>query len=434
MDDEKQPNITNITIIKRKKRKEDSHHGGVWKIAYADFMTAMMAFFLVMWLINASNEETRAQVASYFNPVKLVDSTAQPRGLNEKENAQKSTEHVVRKKPAQGTVGTENDNKAEIKAHGKSEKPESAAKAGKLENPGKTGDEAELFRSPIEVLDKIAGGSLPNRADGGRGKKSGTNTGELKEHKYRDPFAPKNWQVAKIEPVIPVKKSKEDKEKKLTPPLPSLAKRLVNELKDKTEKEKAWSKDSQVKKTTPASETKIAKAERKPEKQSSEKQSKKEAGKDNKKDEKYSQVKAAIAKATTGKNPSQRPQVDVTRTKLGVLLSLSDDAEFGMFNVASAKPAKELVLFMEKISQVLLKQPGKIVIKGHTDGRPFHSKEYDNWRLSSARAQVAQYMLIRGGTEEKRFLRIEGHADRDLKVPDQPYDARNRRIEILLLD
>ncbi len=38
----------------------DGHHGGAWKIAFADFMTAMMCFFLVMWLINASNEQTKA--------------------------------------------------------------------------------------------------------------------------------------------------------------------------------------------------------------------------------------------------------------------------------------------------------------------------------------------------------------------------------------
>jgi chemotaxis protein MotB len=48
---------------------DDGHHGGAWKIAYADFMTAMMAFFLVMWLINATDEKTIVQVATYFNPL-----------------------------------------------------------------------------------------------------------------------------------------------------------------------------------------------------------------------------------------------------------------------------------------------------------------------------------------------------------------------------
>ncbi|MDT9702380.1 flagellar motor protein MotB, partial [Streptomyces sp. P17] len=72
-----------ILIIRRGHGGDhDDHHGGVWKIAFADFMTAMMAFFLVMWLISA-NEKTRASVARYFNPVKLVDATTSPRGLSD---------------------------------------------------------------------------------------------------------------------------------------------------------------------------------------------------------------------------------------------------------------------------------------------------------------------------------------------------------------
>jgi len=56
-------------IIKRKKVvKGDGHHGGAWKVAYADFVTAMMAFFLLMWLLNATTEEQRKGLADYFNP------------------------------------------------------------------------------------------------------------------------------------------------------------------------------------------------------------------------------------------------------------------------------------------------------------------------------------------------------------------------------
>ncbi|MEE9381224.1 MAG: flagellar motor protein MotB [Hyphomonadaceae bacterium] len=56
-------------IIKRKKVcKSDEHHGGAWKIAYADFVTAMMAFFLLMWLLNATTEEQRKGLADYFSP------------------------------------------------------------------------------------------------------------------------------------------------------------------------------------------------------------------------------------------------------------------------------------------------------------------------------------------------------------------------------
>ena len=56
-------------IIRRKKVvKGDGHHGGAWKVAYADFVTAMMAFFLLMWLLNATTEDQRKGIADYFNP------------------------------------------------------------------------------------------------------------------------------------------------------------------------------------------------------------------------------------------------------------------------------------------------------------------------------------------------------------------------------
>ncbi|MEL6364547.1 MAG: flagellar motor protein MotB [Pseudomonadota bacterium] len=56
-------------IIKRKSGGgEEGHHGGAWKVAYADFVTAMMAFFLLMWLLNATTEDQRKGIADYFDP------------------------------------------------------------------------------------------------------------------------------------------------------------------------------------------------------------------------------------------------------------------------------------------------------------------------------------------------------------------------------
>ena len=72
-----------IIIVRRAHNEDEGHHGGVWKIAFADFMTAMMCFFLVMWLINAANEQTKAAVASYFNPVKLIDRNSSKKGLED---------------------------------------------------------------------------------------------------------------------------------------------------------------------------------------------------------------------------------------------------------------------------------------------------------------------------------------------------------------
>jgi chemotaxis protein MotB len=55
-----------IIIIKRRSREHAAHHGGAWKVAFADFMTAMMAFFLVMWILGLSSDKRKA-IAAYFN-------------------------------------------------------------------------------------------------------------------------------------------------------------------------------------------------------------------------------------------------------------------------------------------------------------------------------------------------------------------------------
>src|SRR3990170_9151626 len=58
-----------LIFIKRvKKRPHGGHHGGQWKVAYADFVTAMMAFFLLLWLLNATTEEQKTAIADYFAP------------------------------------------------------------------------------------------------------------------------------------------------------------------------------------------------------------------------------------------------------------------------------------------------------------------------------------------------------------------------------
>jgi chemotaxis protein MotB len=60
---------TRPIVIKRKKVSGgDGHHGGAWKVAYADFVTAMMAFFMLMWLLNATTEQQRKGIADYFSP------------------------------------------------------------------------------------------------------------------------------------------------------------------------------------------------------------------------------------------------------------------------------------------------------------------------------------------------------------------------------
>ena len=70
-----------IVIKKVKKVVGGGHHGGAWKVAYADFVTAMMAFFLLMWLINTTSPEQKRGIADYFAPASVSEVTSGSGGI-----------------------------------------------------------------------------------------------------------------------------------------------------------------------------------------------------------------------------------------------------------------------------------------------------------------------------------------------------------------
>ncbi len=70
-----------ILIKKVKKVSGGGHHGGAWKVAYADFVTAMMAFFLLMWLINTTSPEQKRGIADYFAPASVSETTSGSGGI-----------------------------------------------------------------------------------------------------------------------------------------------------------------------------------------------------------------------------------------------------------------------------------------------------------------------------------------------------------------
>jgi chemotaxis protein MotB len=70
-----------ILIKKVKKVVGHGHHGGAWKVAYADFVTAMMAFFLLMWLINTTSPEQKRGIADYFAPASVSETASGAGGI-----------------------------------------------------------------------------------------------------------------------------------------------------------------------------------------------------------------------------------------------------------------------------------------------------------------------------------------------------------------
>lgn len=77
MADQKAP----VIIIKKKKAGGHGHHGGAWKVAYADFVTAMMSFFLLLWLLNVTTDVERKGIADYFAPASISKSESGAGGV-----------------------------------------------------------------------------------------------------------------------------------------------------------------------------------------------------------------------------------------------------------------------------------------------------------------------------------------------------------------
>jgi len=381
-----------IVIVRRGHGDHDEgHHGGVWKIAFADFMTAMMCFFLVMWLINAANEQTKASVASYFNPIKLIDRNSARKGLEDIGDGPNAVGLEAESPAAEGNrAGSEGQGSG-----GATSAKNSTDTAEKQKH-----SDASLFADPYAVLAEIAAESgtrqnASDKGDGGRqtsGPASGASGGEA----YRDPFAPDFWsrQVA-----VPLAEQS--------------AERAAAAEREKADDAVAQDGKANEAEPAPAPDRKTA-----PEPQPAEAAEKAAA-----------EIKQALdtALGTAGKSG-----ISVEATPTGIVISVTEELEFGMFEIGSAVPERALVLAMDKVGAVLRDRKGAVRISGHTDARAFRSETYDNWRLSAARAQAAYHMLVRAGLDEKRVESVSGFADRKLKQPADPLAPANRRIEIEL--
>jgi len=377
-----------IIFIKRRSAHAEEHHGGAWKIAFADFMTAMMAFFLVLWIINATDKNTKTIIARYFNPVKLENAAkskkgihggAQPTTNSDKDGAKEagdpqdgpvSKADASSQDKAAATGKDANKSKQEIIAALSAPSDPAAPKASI--------SESQLLAEPYRSLDLIAEAQERSSGTGGQGAIVDT---------FRDPFraiGPEvggNGAEARDPPIAPT-----------ASPQPA--------------GEPQSHEGKAVGSSVAESEKRLAAA--------------------------AAQLLETLQQKIGASATKPGPAIDVKPTDEGLLISLTDQLNFAMFPVGSSEPQAKVLQAMAAIAKILQARPGAIVIRGHTDGRPYKSGAYDNWRLSSARAQMAYYMLTRAGLPDSRFERIEGDADRHPRDAADPGAPENRRIEILV--
>ncbi len=318
----------NIIIIKKVEGDgHGGHHGGGWKVAYADFMTAMMAFFLLMWILASSDEKAKRGLADYFTPSL---SQAGGRGQGLLDGTVLGKDGVLG-----GSTGDEN--------------------IGKLPNFGR--------ENPLARFDSRLNESEPDVVV-----------------EYEVVPADGADQVGKAEMEGEETKSKMD--------IAALA--IADELnRKKEEREEVL-------------------------------------------DSVREQIESSIIANSKIADLSNNLTFEIVQD--GLLVQLVDHKGQAMFHTGSAKVQSNTRDVIQAISQTIVDMPYPIEISGHTDAAPFSRQTgYDNWDLSTDRANATRRIMIASGTNPQKIRRVSGFADKKLLNKASPKAPENRRIGILLL-
>ena len=127
-----------------------------------------------------------------------------------------------------------------------------------------------------------------------------------------------------------------------------------------------------------------------------------------------------------------KDQISITITKDGLRIELIEQAEGLFFDIGSARLKPDAMQLLRLIASRIGTFPNDVVIEGHTDSRPYTRAGYNNWDLSTDRANSARRVIEDSGIRERQITSINGYADRRLKNPDKPLDYSNRRVTILV--
>jgi len=138
----------------------------------------------------------------------------------------------------------------------------------------------------------------------------------------------------------------------------------------------------------------------------------------------------------TSRNANNLGQVvDLKVHRHGLRIILSDDASHNMFNSGSSQLNPYFIEILESLAPILNETRNDLFISGHTDGTTFTSDRArrSNWELSAERAIAARQALARGGMDIDNMLLVAGMAAQAHRVPEEPNNRLNRRIELYLL-
>jgi len=128
-----------------------------------------------------------------------------------------------------------------------------------------------------------------------------------------------------------------------------------------------------------------------------------------------------------------KDRIEITITQEGLRIELMESAKGTFFELGDSKPTPALVELLRVLARELGKLPNKISIEGHTDSKPYSGAHlYDNWDLSSDRANEARRLMQSEGVRDDQVSQVRGFADQRLRVPANSEDPSNRRISLIV--
>ena len=126
--------------------------------------------------------------------------------------------------------------------------------------------------------------------------------------------------------------------------------------------------------------------------------------------------------------------IKVTATPEGIRIDMVDNADFSMFQLGTTVLTPDAVALLGALADVLRDEDGGLIVRGHTDSLQWRPGDrVNNWSLSAGRAEATRQTMMSDHLKEDRFRRIEGVADREPMVKDNPADPRNRRMSVLIV-
>jgi chemotaxis protein MotB len=367
-------------IIRKEEVIMGGGHGGAWKVAYADFVTAMMAFFLLMWLLNATTEAQRKGLADYFSPNNVLSHSSsgigQPFGGRTAfaDGAMISDLGAVQvTQGQQPVVDHVDDDDPDVIAQPRPTRDDTKSDAPDL--GGKpAGASPDAGAGAAVIVARTAAAVPVSAAAAVPGPVAAAIAGPA---------------AAKVTAPVAVN---------ITAPV-------------------AVASASGVDVPRPPTEAELRAELAKRETQA------------------FDQAAQQIRDAVRG-DPDLRAlanQLAIDLTPEGLRIQILDADRVPMFQLGSAEPNDRARLLLQKVAPALARLTQDISISGHTDAAPYVGSGRSNWELSADRANATRRLLIEGGLQQTRIRSVTGNADRDPLLPTDPLAAANRRIAITVL-